>query len=121
MHKYSKFCQNLINKIWFRTDDLNTIEEAQKQIGREEKEKISRNISENAKETGYSYVNKVFANKDSSISESVNLYTQNDYIYDLNYFTQKLETFKALCFLSTGIKVLKPTELKMYPYFFNKN
>ena len=113
-------CQNLINKIWFRTDDLNTIEEAQKQIGREEKEKISRNISENAKETGYNYLNKVFANKDSSISESVNLYTQNDYIYDSNYFTQKLEAFKALCFLSTGTTILKPTELKMYPYFLNE-
>ena len=113
-------CQNLINKIWFRTDDLNTIEEAQKQIGREEKEKISRNISENAKETGYNYLNKVFSNKNSSISESVNLYTQNDYIFDSNYFTQKLETFRALCFLSTGTTILKPTELKMYPYFLNE-
>ena len=33
-------CQNLINKIWFRTDDIFTIEEAQKQLGKEEKEKI---------------------------------------------------------------------------------
>ena len=32
--------QNLINKIWFRTDDTYTIEEVQKQIGKEEKEKI---------------------------------------------------------------------------------
>lgn len=31
--------QNLINKIWFRTDDTYTIEEVQKQIGKEEKEK----------------------------------------------------------------------------------
>ena len=113
-------CQNLINKIWYRTDDLNTIEDVQKQIGREEKEKISRNISENAKETGYNYIKKVFANKDSSISESVNLYTQSDYIFDSNYFTQKLETFKAVCFLSNGNKILKPAELEMYPYFLKK-
>ena len=32
--------QNLINKIWLRTDDSFTIEEAQKQIGKEDKEKI---------------------------------------------------------------------------------
>ena len=37
--------QNLINKIWFRTDDIFTIEEAQKQLGKEDKEKISRSFS----------------------------------------------------------------------------
>ena len=52
--------QNLINKIWFRTDDIYTIEEAQKQIGKEEKEKITKSISENAKETKYSYFSKAF-------------------------------------------------------------
>jgi len=43
--------QNMINKLWFRTTDNFTIDEAQKQIGKEEKEKISTTISENAKET----------------------------------------------------------------------
>lgn len=41
--------QNLINKIWFRTDDIFTIEEAQKLLGKEEKSRTSRTISENAK------------------------------------------------------------------------
>lgn len=63
--------QNLINKIWFRTDDTYTIEEVQKQIGKEEKEKISKSISENAKETKYSYVTKTFKSTDSNISESI--------------------------------------------------
>ncbi len=31
--------QNLVNKLWFRTDDIFTIEEAQKQLGKEDKEK----------------------------------------------------------------------------------
>ena len=31
--------QNLVNKLWFRTDDIFTIESAQKQIGKEDKEK----------------------------------------------------------------------------------
>ena len=47
--------QNLVNKLWFRTDDIFTIESAQKQIGKEDKEKISKSISENAKTTNYSY------------------------------------------------------------------
>ena len=110
-------CQNLINKIWFRTDDILTIEEAQKQLGKEEKEKTSKNISENAKETKYSYLTKSFINKDSSISESVNLYTQNEYIYDTNFFTQELQTFTALCFLSDGSKIIKPRKIGLNPYF----
>ena len=113
-------CQNLINKIWFRTDDIFTIEEAQKQLGKEEKEKISKNISESAKKTKYNYLTKSLVNKDSSISESLNIYTQNDYVYDTNFFTLELETFNSLGFLSDGNKILKPTKLKMYPYFLEE-
>ena len=110
-------CQNLINKIWFRTDDIFTIEEAQKQIGKEEKIKTSKNISENSKETLYSRITNSMSSLDSTISESFNLYTQNDYIYDTNFFTQKLQTFTALAFLSDGNKIIKPKKLNMFPYF----
>lgn len=110
-------CQNLINKIWFRTDDIFTIEEAQKQLGKEDKEKVSKNISESAKQTKYNYLTKSLINKDSSISESLNIYTKNDYVYDTNFFTQELETFNSLCFLSDGNRILKPTKVGMYPYF----
>lgn len=114
-------CQNLINKIWFRTDDLFTIEEAQKQLGKEEKEKVSKNISESAKETKYNYFTGNLINKDSTISESLNLYTQSDYVCDTNFFTQDLNVFNALCFLSDGRKILKPRKMGMYPYFLEEN
>ena len=109
--------QNLINKIWFRTDDIFTVEEAQKQLGKEEKMKTSKSISENAKETKYNYITRTLNSKDSSVSESLNTYTQKDYIFDFNDFTQRLETFSALTFLSDGAKILKPSKLRMYPYF----
>ncbi len=109
--------QNLINKFWFRTDDIFTIEEAQKQIGKEEKEKISKTISENAKETKLNFITNRFMSKDSNLSESYNTYTQNDYIYDTKFFSQTLETFHCLAFLSNGYKVSEPKELKMKPYF----
>lgn len=111
--------QNLINKLWFRTDDIFTIEEAQKQIGKEEKEKISTTISENAKETKLNIITNSLVSRDSNISESYNKYTQNDYIYDTNYFSQNLETFKCLAFVSDGLKILKPLELQMLPYYKN--
>ena len=109
--------QNLINKIWFRTDDIFTIEEAQKQIGKEEKEKISTTISENAKETRLNLFTNNLMSTNSSLSESYNKYTQNDYIYDTNFFSQSLETFKSLCFISDGMKILPPKKLQMIPYY----
>ena len=109
--------QNLINKFWFRTDDIFTIEEAQKQIGKEEKEKISTTISENARETKLNLITNRLMSSNSNLSESYNKYTQTDYIFDTNYFSQKLETFKSLAFISDGTKILKPLELQMIPYY----
>ena len=109
--------QNLINKLWFRTDDIYTIEEAQKQLGKEDKPKTSSTISENARETYFSYITNSLNSKNSNITESYNTYTQNDFIFDTNFFTQNLEIFSCLSFLSDGEKILTPQKLKMFPYF----
>ena len=111
--------QNLINKIWFRTDDIFTIEEAQKQLGKEEKEKISKSISESAKETKFSYITNTLNSENSNISETFSTYTQNDFIFESNFFTQNLETFTALTFLSDGNHIYPPKKLNMLPYFKN--
>lgn len=118
-NKYSTevIVQNLVNKIWFRTDDIYTIENAQKQIGKTDKERLSKTISENAKQTNYNFITRSFNSKDSSISESINTYVQNDYIYDTKFFTQELETFNALCFLTDGIKIIPPCKIELFPYF----
>lgn len=109
--------QNLINKLWLRTDDSFTIEEAQKQIGKEDKEKYSRSISENAKETVYNYFTGSLNSKNSNLTESINSVIQHDFIYDTNFFTQKLETFKCLAFLSNGNSILPPQKINLIPYF----
>ena len=112
--------QNLINKIWFRTDDIFTIEEAQKQLGKEEKERTSKSISESAKETRFSYITNTLNSENSNISETYSTYTQNDFIFESNFFTQNLETFTALTFLSDGNRIYSPKKLEMLPYFKNK-
>ena len=109
--------QNLVNKLWFRTDDIFTIEDAQKQLGKEEKTKYSKTISENAKTTNFNIFTKKFNSLDSNLSESINSYSQFDYVYDTNFFTQKLETFSCLGFLSTGRSILPPKKIYMIPYF----
>lgn len=113
--------QNLINKLWFRTDDAFTIEEAQKQIGKEDKEKYSRSISENAKETVYNYISNSLNSKDSSITESINSVIQHDFIYDTNFFTQNLETFNCIGFLSNGNSIIPPQKVHLIPYFSDKD
>ena len=109
--------QNLINKIWFRTDDSFTIEEAQKQLGKEDKEKISKSISESAKETNFNYITNTLNSQNSNISETFSTYMQNDFIFESNFFTRNLETFTALTFLSDGNIIFPPKKLKMFPYF----
>ena len=111
--------QNLVNKIWFRTDDIFTIEEAQKQLGKEDKEKFSKSFSESAKETKFSYITNSLNSENSNISETFSTFMQSDFIFDTNFFTQNLETFSALVFLSDGNVIYKPKKIQMLPYFLN--
>ena len=109
--------QSLINKFWFRTDDNFTIEEIQKLIGKEEKEKISTTISENAKETNYNVFKHKLISRDTNISESFNKYLEKDFVYDTRFFSQDLETFQCLGFISDGNHILLPQKIQMIPYF----
>lgn len=107
--------QSLVNKIWFRTDDIFTIEEAQKQIGKEDKIKYSHSISENAKETKYNYLFKTFKSDNSNLSESISTQIQHDFTYDTNSFSLDLKTFHAICFFSTGFQISKPKHVRLTP------
>jgi hypothetical protein len=109
--------QNLVNKLWLRTDDIYTIESAQKQIGREDKTKISKNISENASETNYNFFTNSLSSRKSNLSETISTHIQTDYIYDINFFTQNLEIFSCLSFISNGNKILPPCKINLIPYF----
>ena len=118
-NKYSVevIVQNLVNKFWFRSDDIYTLESAQKQSGKIEKIKNSHTYSESARETNYNFFMDSLNSKNSNISESINTYSQLDYIYDTNFFTQSLETFSSLCFLSDGSKIISNSKIRMIPIF----
>ncbi len=109
--------QNLVNKLWFRSDDLFTIEEIQKQIGKEEKEKISKTISENSDETSYNYFTNSFYSNKSNISESINQYFQSDFVYNTNFFARELQTFTCIAFISNGIDIIPSQKINLIPYF----
>lgn len=109
--------QNFINKFWFRTDDSFTIEEIMKQTGKEEKEIQSKTISENARQTNYSFIFNNFFSKDSNISESINTSYHKDFIYDSNFFSRELETFSCLAFISNGSRIMPLDKISLSPYF----
>lgn len=109
--------QSLVNKIWFRTDDIFTIEEAQKQLGKEDKIKYLKSISENAKETKYNYLFRTFKSDNSNLSESISTQIQHDFVFDTNTFSLDLKTFHAICFLSTGTEILKPQLVRLTPIY----
>ena len=58
--------------------------------------------------------------KNSSISESINESISLDFVYDTNFFTQELETFSCLSFISDGRKILPPIKVKTLPHFKEK-
>ena len=66
--------------------------------GKIDVEKTSKTISESAKETSYNFIMRSLQSKNSNISESINTYTQHDYEFDTNFFSQNLNTFECLSF-----------------------
>ncbi len=109
--------QNIINKIWFRIDDNYTIESAIKQIGKEEKERVGKTLSENSKTSMYNYFTKSFTSIDSGLSESYNKTYQLEDRFNPKFFSQELEIFEALIFISDGKKILIPEKIKLIPEF----
>lgn len=112
--------QSLVNKIWYRQDDIRTIEKAQKVIGKEEKEKVSQTMSESSKEANYNYVLKKFVTQNSNLSESINKYKVLEEKFDMKEFSYNLKIFEAIALISYKNKnsVLK---IKMLPYFLEEN
>ena len=112
--------QSLVNKIWYRQDDIRTIEKAQKVIGKEEKEKVSQTVSESSKEANYNYILKKFVTQNSNLSESINKYKVLEEKFDVKEFSYNLKVFEAIALISYKNKnsVLK---IKMLPYFLEEN
>jgi hypothetical protein len=44
-------------------------------------------------------------------------YSAKDFVFDTSFFTQKLETFSCLAFISDGFKILPIKKLQLSPYY----
>lgn len=107
--------QNLVNKFWYKTDDIYTIEMAQKQIGKEIKKRESNTITENTKESKYSYILKTFLSNGSNISESITRYEQNEFLFDTKDFSRDIKKFESIALLENDKGTKDIFKLKMNP------
>jgi len=89
--------------------------------GKEDKIKISFGFSENSSDNNSNTIIDALSSHKISSSESINKYSQSDFVFDTNFFTRELETFSCIAFLSTGSHVLVPQKLNLTPYFILDN
>lgn len=111
--------QSLVNKIWYRQDDIRTIEKAQKIIGKEEKERTSTTMSESSKEANYNYLLKKFITQNSNLSESINKYKVFEEKFDIKDFSYNLKTFETISMISQNNRNIV-MKIKMIPHFLNR-
>ena len=106
--------QNLVNKIWLRNDDMYTVSEIIKQVGKEVKNYYSNSYSENGRNNRFSSLTNKFKSYKSDLSESLSMSERIEYKYNEEYFTQKLKTFEAMCLISDGysINLIEKVKLK---------
>lgn len=108
--------QNLVNKIWFRNDDNYTNDEVIKQIGKEDKERLTFNINENSKETTFNMFTNNFKNSKSNLTEGYNLSKTNENILEINYFSTTLKNFEVCSLISDGNESKLYKKVKMDRY-----
>lgn len=109
--------QNLVNKIWLRSDDKFTIDTAQLLTGKEEKEKVSKNISESASDTKRSKLFGRLVSDKQNISEGITVSLQKDFVFDEKVFTQVVEMNKAICFLAHEKGMQEPSIVHLLPFY----
>lgn len=88
--------QNLVNKIWFRNDDIYTVSEVIKQLGKTNIVRENKSVSESSTESKKYMFKEGFKNTKSSISKTLNYVETKENEYDENFFTRELKTFEAL-------------------------
>jgi hypothetical protein len=94
--------QNLVNKVWLRSDDDLTIESAQKATGKSEKSRRSESISESGKNSNYSWAFGRSTASDSNLTKSVNYQTVEDFIFPYDFFRQQLRILTGVAFYYLG-------------------
>lgn len=88
--------QNLVNKIWFRSDDTYTVSKILEFLGKKYFVRETKTYNENGKNTRKRLFKNQFISFGSSLSESVSISKIRENEYTENFFTRELELFTCL-------------------------
>lgn len=113
----SAITQNIVNKIWLRTGDTYTAKEIQEETGKEDREKVSRSISESSGDVKKSRIMGRLVAERASLSESISISLYKESVFDDKLIRQNLANFTGIAFLSCGGKIIEPTVVHLQPYF----
>lgn len=94
--------QNLVNKIWLRSDDHDTIEAAQRATGKEIKFRRSESLTESGKNSNYSWMFGRSVAKNSNLSKSVSYQAVEEHTFPYDLFRQGLRVMQGVAFLYLG-------------------
>ncbi|HBG45282.1 MAG TPA: hypothetical protein DDX03_12400 [Firmicutes bacterium] len=94
--------QNLVNKIWLRSDDHDTIEAAQRATGKEIKFRRSESLTESGKNSNYSWMFGRSVARNSNLSKSVNYQAVEEHTFPYDLFRQGLRIMQGVAFLYLG-------------------
>lgn len=109
--------QSFVNKIWMRSDDEETVKTVMNHIGKEDKERVSRSISESSQKSRVSFSIGKILDKGKNLSTSSSISVQKDFRFDEYFLMQVLDAYKAVCFISTGKKIKKTKVVHLSPLF----
>lgn len=97
--------QNLVNKIWLRSDDHYTIEMAQHATGKSIQYRRSESLTECGKDSNYSWVFGRSVARNSNLSKAVSYQPVEDFVYPYDLFRQGLKILTGVAFLYTGSSI----------------
>ena len=114
--------QNFVNKIFFRNDDMYTIQEIIKLTGKITNKNKSFSISEGGDNSRYSMLSNKFRSYKTSLSQSFTVTETKDYNLDESYLIYNLKTFEALALISDGMKtkIYKKVKFKRWEEDINE-
>lgn len=114
---FNVLIQNIANKIWLRTDDSLTVKKAQELTGKHEVKKVSHSIGENSSDTRRSHVLGKFVSDRSSLTESVNVSKNEDFVLTSNLMSKELHENMACCFLTCDGGMQDPCVVHLTPSY----
>lgn len=108
------------NKILMGQEDQRTAHEQAEFIGKVDKIKVNRSLSESGSQSSFSLLSGSLLSDQSAVSESTSYTVTREFEFDEREI-MSLKTFQAIARIFTGSEVLTPRKVYLKPYWLDPN